>query len=190
MKPAAANSETGTVKLVIAAPALMHLRKLMESLQREKENALLRDYRLGNLEALRLEWTESGSGENDLVKLHALQGHEQYGALQEVLLSNADGVLIIIDMHPSQHDASLQTLTHCTDSLRLSGRELSQVPIVLLYHRCECSSADDIARWDASLEWESNGLERFCAHSQDSRIMRDVLNGLLRRVAAHRASQT
>lgn len=188
MKPAAAISENGTIKLVVAAPALVDVRQLMGSLQREKANSVLRDYRLGMLDALRLEWTELADDKNNFLKLHVLQGLEQYSALQEVLLSNADGVLLVIDMHPSQRDASLQTVTHCTDSLRLSGRELSQLPIVLLYHRCEYATADAVAQWDADLNWESNHLARYCTHSQDSQMPKNALNELLRRVSARLSS--
>lgn len=182
MNRATGATSIAAIKLVIAAPPLVDVVDLLEGLSRQWPGSSLRDYKLGMLDAIRLELPASSTESQSLVNLYVLLGNEQYNALQEVLLSNADGILLVTDMESSQRNTSIETVLQTTQSLRRQGRDSRQVPIVLLYFRCEKTSPEIIAQWDQLLEWERNQLARYCASSRDHSTVAQAVQALLQRV--------
>jgi hypothetical protein len=167
MKSASASSaHHHALKLVISAPESVDVMALFHDLARLQGGAILRNYQLGTLDALRMEtirFSQALSQELH-ISLHALIGQKQYGALQEVLLSNADGVLLVLDMEPGQRQASLHTVVQTIQNLQRQGVDLRHFPVVFLYHRAELTTPAMLQEWDQLLELERNQMPRFyCA---------------------------
>jgi hypothetical protein len=169
MKSASASSaHDHALKLVIAAPPSVDLMALFRDLARLHGGAVLRNYQLGTLDALRMETIRFSQALSREVRisLHALVGQRQYNALQEVLLSNADGMLLLMDMEPSQRQASLHTVVQTIRSLQRQGIDLREFPVVFLYHRAELTTPALLQEWDQLLELGHNLIPRFCCATE------------------------
>lgn len=165
MNRATGSPSNKSIKLVVAASPLVDILDLMEKLSHYWAGSVLRDYKLGQLDALRLELPSFPNTTTSSVTLYALLGDAQYIALQEILLSNADGVLLIVDMNASQRDASIQNVLQTSQSLRRQGRDIRQLSLAFLYYRCELASSQTVDQWDQLLECERNNIPRFCTSS-------------------------
>jgi hypothetical protein len=167
MKSTSASSAADhALKLVVSAPPSVDLMAFFQDLARLADSAVLRNYQLGTLDALRMETRRFSQflSQEVSIAVHALIGHHQYNALQEILLSNADGILLLLDMEPRQRQASMQTVVQTIQNLQRQGVDLRQFPVVFLYHRAELTTPADLQEWDQLLELEHNQMPRFyCA---------------------------
>lgn len=164
--PSASSAHDHALKLVITAPPSVDLMAFFQDLAHLADSAVLRNYQLGTLDALRLETRRFSQSLSQEVRIavHALIGHQQYNALQEVLLSNADGILLLLDVDPRQRQASMQTVVHTIQTLQRQSVDLRQFPVVFLYHRADLASPAELQEWDQLLELEHNRMPRFfCA---------------------------
>lgn len=173
------------LKLVIAAPTSVDMMAFFHDLCHREDNAVLRNYQLGTLDALRMEthrFSQALSKDVTII-VHALVGHRQYNALQEVLLSNTNGILLLLDMEPSQREASMQTVVHTIQSLQRNGLDLRHFPVVFLYHRAERTSTAMLQEWDQLLELERNQMPRFYSASafgpESAHAMEALINSML-----------
>jgi hypothetical protein len=164
--PSASSAADHALKLVVSAPPSVDLMAFFQDLARLADSAVLRNYQLGTLDALRMETRRFSQflSQEVSIAVHALIGHHQYNALQEILLSNADGILLLLDMEPRQRQASMQTVVQTIQNLQRQGVDLRQFPVVFLYHRAELTTPADLQEWDQLLELEHNQMPRFyCA---------------------------
>lgn len=164
--PSASSAADHALKLVISAPPSVDLMAFFQDLARLADSAVLRNYQLGTLDALRMETRRFSQflSQEVSIAVHALIGHHQYNALQEILLSNADGILLLLDMEPRQRQASMQTVVQTIQNLQRQGVDLRQFPVVFLYHRAELTTPAELQEWDQLLELEHNQMPRFyCA---------------------------
>lgn len=182
MNRATGSPTSKPIKLVIAASPMVDILDLMEKLSHYWTGSVLRDFKLGHLDALRLEFPSSATASLGSVTIYALLGDVQYIALQEILLSNADGVLLIVDMDASQRDASIQNVLQTSQSLRRQGRDIRQLSLAFLYYRCEVASSDTIDQWDQLLECERNNIPRFCTRYADIESTAQAIQSLLQGV--------
>jgi hypothetical protein len=180
------------LKLVIAAPPSVDLMAFFHDLSHSEDSAVLRNYQLGTLDALRLETRRfcPALSKDITIKVHALIGHRQYGALQEVLLSNADGILILLDMEPSQREASMHTVVQTIQNLQRDGADLRRFPVVFLYHRAERTGAAMLQEWDRLLEIENNQMPRFCCASTFGPQSAQAMEALISRTLAAQQRHT
>lgn len=188
--PSASSAPEHALKLVVSAPASVDLMALFQDLARLADSAILRNYQLGTLDALRLETRRFSQSLSQEVRIavHALIGHHQYNALQEVLLSNADGILLLLDVEPRQRQASMQTVVQTIQTLQRQGLDLRQFPVVFLYHRTEHTTPADLQEWDQLLELERNQMPRFYCASEFSNQGAQAMEALITRAleALHR----
>lgn len=156
------------LKLVIAAPPSVDLMGFFHDLVRAGNHAVLRNYQLGTLDALRMETSRFSQALSQQVRfsIHALIGQQQYDALQEVLLSNADGILLLLDMEPGQREPSLHTVVQTIKTLQRQGIDPREFPLVFLYHRTERTTPALLQEWDQILELQHNRMPRFCCGSE------------------------
>jgi hypothetical protein len=161
--PSASSAADHALKLVVSAPPSVDLMAFFQDLARLADSAVLRNYQLGTLDALRMETRRFSQflSQEVSIAVHALIGHHQYNALQEILLSNADGILLLLDMEPRQRQASMQTVVQTIQNLQRQGVDLRQFPVVFLYHRAELTTPADLQEWDQLLELEHNQMPRF-----------------------------
>lgn len=178
MNSASGSPISNAIKLVIAAPPFVDVLDLMEDLARYLPDSVLRDFKLGNLDALRLEFPVASSN----VALYALLGHVQYIAVQEILLSNADGVLLFVDMEASQREANIQNVLQTSQSLRRQGHDIRQLALAFLYYRCELATTNTIVQWDQLLECEQNQIPRFCMYNGEISSMAQAIQALLQKL--------
>lgn len=173
------------IKLAIAAPPSMDVVAFLQGLSSHWPNGHIRNYTMGSLEVLCLEAfvaLQSSSPQEVKMSLRVLSGQAHFHAIQEVLLGNADGMMIVLDMEPSQRNVSMQILWQTTQALRRQGREIHQIPIVLLYHRADLASAETLTEWDQLLEWERNQIPRFLSNSSQVDHAPPMIEALLQRV--------
>lgn len=170
-----------SLKLVISAPQSVDCLAFLHDLAHHADRAVLRNYQLGTLDALRLEtWRFSQELSLEMnISVHALIGHQQYRALQEVLLSNADGILILLDMHPLQRQASLQTIADTIQTLQRQCVDLREFPVVFLYHRAELLPPTMLQEWDHLLELERNHMPRYHCGSEFGHSSAQALETLI-----------
>lgn len=188
--PRASSAHDHALKLVISAPPSVDLMAFFQDLARLADSAVLRNYQLGSLDAVRLEthrYSESLS-QDVRIAVHGLIGHQQYNALQEVLLSNADGILLLLDVEPSRRQASMQTVVHTIQTLQRQGVDLRQFPVVFLYYRAELASPADLQEWDQLLELERTQMPRFFCKSEFGNQRAQTMESLITRAleALHR----
>lgn len=173
------------VKLAIAAPPSVDVMEFLQEIRLHWPRCQVRDYTIGALDALCLETyirLSATTSQEARVFLRGLSGHLHYHAMQEVLLSHADGILVLLDMQPSQRNASMQILLQTTQAMRQQGLDIHQIPMVLLYLRADLVSVETIAEWDQLLEWERNEIPRYLSTTKQGDDSAHAIDTLLQRV--------
>lgn len=181
------SSSIASIKLAIAASPSIDVSRYLHSLASHCGGAQVRDYAIGALDALCMEMqhtSRSSSSRSVNISLRALLGHVHFQSIQEVLLGHADGVLVVLDMHPSQRNETMQTILQTVQGLRRQGLDIHQIPLVLEYYHADQISEAMIAEWDHLLEWERHEIPRILSatHHRVSSVL--ALETLMYRVLA------
>jgi signal recognition particle receptor subunit beta len=156
------------IKVVVAGPPNCGKADFMRILSIRYPQATLRDYKLGWIDVLRLDFPypmEDDDESSIEIHLHALVGNMEYEAMYEMLLSNADAILMMIDMTPARRNEGLQLMIKTADCLKRRGLDIREMPMVFQYHRAELASQDLVRQWDQLLELAQNRIPRFFSSS-------------------------
>jgi signal recognition particle receptor subunit beta len=73
------------------------------------------------------------------LQLFTVPGQVYYNATRKLVLTGADGVVLVVDSQRLRADASLESLENLRDNLREHGRSLSEVPHVIQYNKRDLS---------------------------------------------------
>jgi signal recognition particle receptor subunit beta len=69
------------------------------------------------------------------LQLFTVPGQVYYNATRKLVLTGADGVVLVVDSQRARIDANVESLLNLKDNLREHGRVLEQVPHVLQYNK-------------------------------------------------------
>ncbi|HET7545044.1 MAG TPA: GTPase domain-containing protein [Polyangiaceae bacterium] len=74
-------------------------------------------------------------GMNVKLQLFTVPGQVHYNATRKLVLTGADGVVLVYDSQSARSDANLETLDNLRDNLAAHGRQLSEMPHVVQYNK-------------------------------------------------------
>ena len=83
------------------------------------------------------------------LQLFTVPGQVYYNATRKLVLTGADGIVLVVDSQRERLDANLESLENLIDNLREHGRALDQVPHVLQYNKRDLPGvlpADELGR--------------------------------------------
>jgi len=69
------------------------------------------------------------------LQLFTVPGHVHYNATRKLVLTGADGIVMVFDSQRAREDANLETLENLKDNLNAHGKSLLQVPHVIQYNK-------------------------------------------------------
>jgi signal recognition particle receptor subunit beta len=156
------------IKMVIAGPANCGKAEFTRALAERNPQAQVRDYKVGWLDVLRLDYVVpaiSTEEESYDLSVHTLNGKVQYEGMYEMLLSNADAVLMMIDINPTRIQDSLEAMIKTADALQKRGLDIRDVPMVFQYHRAELASPQIVQQWDELLDLQTTAVPRYFSAS-------------------------
>jgi signal recognition particle receptor subunit beta len=167
MKPQPHSGRDRHIKVVIAGPPNCGKAEFTHALAERNHQSQLRDYRVGSLDVLRLDYSVSTDTDEESydISVHTLLGKVLYEALFEILLSNADAVLMMIDMNPTRVQDGLEIMVKTADALKKRGLDIRDMPMVFQYHHAELASPQMVQQWDELLELQKIGTPRFFSAS-------------------------
>ena len=74
-------------------------------------------------------------GMNVKLQLFTVPGQVHYNATRKLVLTGADGIVLVYDSQSARADANLETLDNLRDNLAAHGRQLSEMPHVVQYNK-------------------------------------------------------
>jgi mutual gliding-motility protein MglA len=78
-------------------------------------------------------------GMNVRLQLFTVPGQVYYNATRKLVLTGADGVVLVVDSQRLRLDANLESLENLRENLREHGRSLAEVPHVIQYNKRDLS---------------------------------------------------
>ncbi|RYZ02906.1 MAG: gliding motility protein [Myxococcales bacterium] len=69
------------------------------------------------------------------LQLFTVPGQVHYNATRKLVLTGADGIVMVFDSQRAREDANLETLENLKDNLHAHGKSLSEVPHVVQYNK-------------------------------------------------------
>src|SRR5258706_2323841 len=69
------------------------------------------------------------------LQLFTVPGQVHYNATRKLVLTGADGVVMVFDSQRARIDANLETLEDLNDNLNAHGKTLSEMPHVIQYNK-------------------------------------------------------
>src|SRR6478736_6228383 len=69
------------------------------------------------------------------LQLFTVPGQVHYNATRKLVLTGADGVVLVYDSQSARSDANLETLDNLRDNLAAHGRQISEMPHVVQYNK-------------------------------------------------------
>lgn len=69
------------------------------------------------------------------LQLFTVPGQVYYNATRKLVLTGADGVVMVVDSQRARFDANLESLDNLRDNLREHGRSLQELPHVIQYNK-------------------------------------------------------
>lgn len=152
------------LKLVIAGPPNCGKSEMLHALAARIPGAVLRDYKVGWIDVLRLDYTwetPQEDGSQLSISVHALVGPVEYQAMYEMIISNAQAVLMMIDINPARQAEGVQVLAQTEDVLRRRGLALGDIPLLFQYHRAEMATQELVQQWDHLLDLHNTLIPRY-----------------------------
>src|SRR6478672_735971 len=81
------------------------------------------------------------------LQLFTVPGQVYYNATRKLVLTGADGLVLVFDSQRERADANQESLDNLNENLRAHGRELSAVPHVIQYNKrdlLDVASVDEL----------------------------------------------
>ena len=85
------------------------------------------------------------------LQLFTVPGQVHYNATRKLVLTGADGVVLVFDSQRARDDANLETLENLKDNLNAHGKTLSEVPHVVQYNKRDLYDVTPIDELERSL---------------------------------------
>ncbi len=132
-------------------------------------------------------------GMNIRLQLFTVPGQVHYNATRKLVLTGADGVVLVFDSQRARVDANLETLENLKDNLNTHGKALHEVPHVIQYNKRDLYDVTPIDELERSLNRLSAPSFSTVATTGEGvyesleSITRSVLEDFERRLPASRA---
>lgn len=90
-------------------------------------------------------------GMNVKLQLFTVPGQVHYNATRKLVLTGADGIVLVYDSQAARADANLETLDNLRDNLLAHGRSISEMPHVVQYNKRDLFDVVPIDELDRQL---------------------------------------
>lgn len=90
-------------------------------------------------------------GMNVKLQLFTVPGQVHYNATRKLVLTGADGIVLVYDSQSARSDANLETLDNLRDNLAAHGRQISEMPHVVQYNKRDLFDVMSIDALDRQL---------------------------------------
>jgi signal recognition particle receptor subunit beta len=127
------------------------------------------------------------------LQLFTVPGQVHYNATRKLVLTGADGIVLVFDSQRAREDANLETLENLKDNLNAHGKALSEVPHVIQYNKRDLYDVTPIDELEHTLNQHSAPSFATTATSGEGvyesleAITRAVMEEFERRVPGSRA---
>jgi signal recognition particle receptor subunit beta len=128
------------------------------------------------------------------LQLFTVPGQVYYNATRKLVLTGADGIVMVVDSQAERLDANLESLDNLRDNLKEHGRGLADVPWVLQYNKRDLPGVLPVTDLEAKLNplgvrsFESTATSGPGVYEALDAVTRMVLTELERRLPAGRGS--
>ncbi|MEO8900899.1 MAG: gliding motility protein [Polyangiaceae bacterium] len=78
-------------------------------------------------------------GMNVKLQLFTVPGQVHYNATRKLVLTGADGIVLVYDSQSARSDANLETLDNLRENLAAHGRSVNEMPLVVQYNKRDLS---------------------------------------------------
>jgi mutual gliding-motility protein MglA len=85
------------------------------------------------------------------LQLFTVPGQVHYNATRKLVLTGADGVVMVFDSQRAREDANLETLENLKDNLLVHGKGLSEVPHAVQYNKRDLFDVTPVEQLERSL---------------------------------------
>jgi signal recognition particle receptor subunit beta len=85
------------------------------------------------------------------LQLFTVPGQVHYNATRKLVLTGADGVVMVFDSQRAREDANLETLENLKDNLHAHGKSLSEVPHVVQFNKRDLYDVTPVEELERSL---------------------------------------
>ncbi|HEY4105146.1 MAG TPA: GTPase domain-containing protein, partial [Polyangiaceae bacterium] len=85
------------------------------------------------------------------LQLFTVPGQVHYNATRKLVLTGADGIVLVYDSQSARADANLETLDNLRDNLSAHGRTLSEMPHIVQYNKRDLHDVLPIDELDRQL---------------------------------------
>src|SRR3954470_16583410 len=75
------------------------------------------------------------------LQLFTVPGQVYYNATRKLVLTGADGLVLVFDSQPDRADANSESLENLHENLTAHGRSLAQIPHVIQYNKRDLAGA-------------------------------------------------
>jgi signal recognition particle receptor subunit beta len=89
------------------------------------------------------------------LQLFTVPGQVHYNATRKLVLTGADGIVMVFDSQRAREDANLETLENLKDNLHAHGKTLSEVPHVIQYNKRDLFDVTPVDELERSLNRHS-----------------------------------
>jgi len=127
------------------------------------------------------------------LQLFTVPGQVHYNATRKLVLTGADGIVMVFDSQRAREDANLETLENLKDNLHAHGKSLAEVPHVIQYNKRDLYDVTPIDELERALNRHSAPSFATTATSGEGvyealeAITRAVMDDFDRRVPESRA---
>lgn len=108
--------------------------------------------------------------------LYSVPGQVFYDASRQVILKGVDGIVFVIDSQLDRMDANWESLQNLEENLKLQGRSMNDVPIILQYNKRDLPFLATIPQLQNEFNMENRPY--FEAVAQDGTGVYDTLKAI------------
>jgi hypothetical protein len=173
-----------TCKIVVVGPPGSGKAAYVKAVAARHGGSPAHEYRLAECTIVRAEFPvpEPDPNTHRNVVLQALTGFHDYAASEELLLTDADGILFLCDPEPSRITQIRETLRTFTERAIRCGIDFTHVPVAFQYQRTERHPEFNASMVDQWLGIPSDSVPRFATRSAHPAAPGQTFDAILDRV--------
>jgi mutual gliding-motility protein MglA len=114
------------------------------------------------------------------LQLFTVPGQVHYNATRKLVLTGADGIVLVFDSQRAREDANLETLENLKDNLHAHGKSLSEVPHVIQYNKRDIYDVTPIEELERALN--RHGAPSFATTATSGEGVYEALEAVTRAV--------
>jgi mutual gliding-motility protein MglA len=110
--------------------------------------------------------------------LYTVPGQIVYNATMQLVLHQADGVVFVADSQLDRQRDNLQAMQNLEANLRINGRSIDSIPLVLQYNKRDLPNLAPIEYMEFLLNQRSQRCQSFAADASTGRNVLSTLNAI------------